>query len=300
MIALLALITALVWMRGPLDSSRKKPVNSASEQLTKAYPQTQKLHPLLSTDGLSAPSDSAVQLVESGRLVLEARNQRLGEETYRLERLPTGDYRLISKGHFSVRVMVADVKVEYTQEIRSNADWKPLFFSGEIWGPLGLGDHSMQIQFESGRAQVLTDGREQEIDALPGRFAVLGLFSSYTLATKLLTGEERTHLRVFVASGFSHSTAEPARDSKSPLVSLEIIRLAPLKIRDRATASEREVDQYSLKLEGAQGDSSEGLRLLTLDGEFLGLVVTPHDSSKGPFKIYRADLFPEGFEVLFP
>lgn len=248
----------------------------------------------------SAKAAPMVIQPQSGRLAFEAQDKKLGEEAYQLERLPTGEYKLSSQGFFAFNVLASDVKFEYTQEIQLNQDLRPLAYSLEFHGPLGLGNRSTQIQIDGEKALISSGDQPREIPVPKGRFLLLGMFSSYVLATRMMTGSDPMHLTAFIAAGFEEPKDQP-QDSSALTVPVEFVKLAAAKIRDKATGKEREVEQYRLRLghdEHKDPESHGGLKLLASQGEFLGLIGVSQEASRGEFQVYRMDLFPHGFEIL--
>ncbi len=252
-----------------------------------------------STEGKTAP---VILQPESGRLAFEAEGKKLGEETYQLERLPTGEYQLRSQGFFSFDVLASKVKFEYTQDIRVDPNLRPLGYSLDFQGPLGLGNRSTTVQIQAEKALISSGEKQREITVPQGRFVLLGMFSSYALATKLVTSGDRVRLAAFIAAGFDGPESQP-QEIQPLLFPLEVVRVPLLRLKDRATGNEVEVEQYLLRLGGRDGedpsrDDAEGPRLLAVKGEFWGLMSTLQDASKGTFRVYRIDLFPQGFDIV--
>ena len=233
------------------------------------------------------PKTFTLSQPESGRLAFEAQGKKLGEEAYKLERLPTGEYKLSSQGFFSFNVLASDVKFEYTQETRLNADLRPLSFALDFHGPLGLGNRSTKVQIEGEQALISSGSdKPREIQVPKERFLLLGMFSSYVLATKMVTGSDPMRLTAFIAAGFEGPQDQAQEDNTSALtVPLEFVKLAPVRIRDKATGKEREVEQYLLRLGDPdqmdpRSDGSQGPQILASNGEFLGLIGTSEDASR--------------------
>jgi len=273
-------------------------IQSTTPQTQNSQSEASKAPPIETPVHESAPP--VVLKEEAGRLVFEARGQKLGEESYQLKRLPSGEYQLSSTGYFSFKVLFVPTKFEYTQEILLSADLKPLSFSLEMKGPLGFGSQSVMMKIAGQKAFVTSGQQQSEIEIPTGRFVLLGMFSSYTLMPKLMTGQTQDHFTVLIIRGFGGPRGQ-SRDSDrapAPPFSIEIVKLESVKVR--AGGSEQEVEQYVLRM-GNPSDSSKpsrGLRLLVADGELIGLIGPPREASRGPFKVYRADLFPNGFEVV--
>jgi len=312
MLVLVVLLGAGLAFRGPLrdlftPDQAKTTSSPPSQQTQTADPgQLDENAPPERIDHNSVSEASqpppAILQPESGTLAFEAQGQTLGEETYQLEPLATGGVKLSSSGYFAVKVFSTDVKFEYTQEIATTSDLRPSSFSLDFHGPLGLGNRSMNAQIEGGKAIISSGDKRQQIQVPQERFALLGMFSSYVLATQLIAGSDHTRLTAFLAAGFE-GPAQTPQDSSPLLFPLEVTKLPSRVIRDIATAQEREVEVYRLQLGGEEpqdpkNNDSEGLRLLAANGEFLGLVGTSQDKERGSFKIYRIDLFPQGFEIV--
>ena len=312
-ILVLVLIAGILALRGPLLAmlygGHAKPATTAVQQekpppqgtAVDGNPAASKDSPIPSAPSTESQTTPIILQPESGRLAFEAQGKKLGEESYQLEHLPTGEYRLSSQGFFSFNVLASDVKFEYTQETQLNADLRPLSFSLEFHGPLGLGSRSTKIQIDGEKALVSSGDKKQEIQVPKERFFMLGMFSSYVLATRIAANSDEMHLTAFMAAGFEGPKDKPQEDTSDLTIPLEFVKLAPVNIRDKATGKEREVEQYLLKLgdeEHPGSNDSVGIQLLASNGEFLGLIGASPDASRGDFRVYRMDLFPQGFEIL--
>jgi hypothetical protein len=294
LLVIVALVGAGLALREPLRAMFESTRTGAE----KAVPSqsTSPAQPPLSPPAAEPSPSTEILPPESGRLAFEVQHQRLGEEEYQLVHLPSGEYQLRSQGFFSLQVVGAEVKFEYTQEIQTSAELRPISFSLEFRGPLGLGNRSTRVHIEGETALVTSGENQQEVTVPQGRFALLGMFSSYALATKFFAGREHVRLTVLVAAGLEGPGDQP-QDPKTTtlLFPLEATKLAPLTIRDRASGVEGQVEQYQLRMDE---EDSEGLKLLVMDGEFLGLLDTSRAEADESFQIWRLDLFPQGFEVV--
>jgi hypothetical protein len=283
----------------PIPPPTPAPTTSApaSEEGPEAEP-TEEPEPASGRPAEPSTPEAPVVESERGTLVFEAQGRKLGEETFKLKRLPTGEVQLTSQGSFLFRVLLVNVQFRYTQEIRWDSALSPRFLALQIKGPLGFGNRSLKVEIDESRRAVITSGEEERWVELPAeRLALLGMFSSYVVLPRLIADEERVRLSVLGAEGFG-GPRERRDPPPPPVFTVEIVRIDNVSVRSGSI--EWEVRRYLLKGADPNSDGDEegeeGLRLLILDGQLIGVVA--RSPERGSFQVYRADLFPDGFEIV--
>jgi hypothetical protein len=235
--------------------------------------------------------------VEIGRLVFEGQGKRLGEESYLLRRLESGKVQLTSTGTFAFQVLFVKLKFEYTQEINLDSDLRPISFALDMNGPLGFGNQKTEIKIEGDTAFISAGDEKREENIESDNTIILGMFSSYALIPKLFevrANGDKANFKVLTSGGFGgregrrrEEASTGASSPPSPISFVEVERIGTVMIKD--VSKEIEIERYLIKT--GNGEST----LLAKDGELIGFI---GQGPNGSFVVYRADLFPKGFEMV--
>lgn len=133
------------------------------------------------SEAQDVPQAIAVGPVDHGALVIEARGQRLGTESYTLERQENGALHLQSQGTLNFKLAFLSVQATFVQVMTFNARRRPLSYQLALSGPIGVGNRNISASFGASEG-IVDDGQHQMKITLPQEpFLLLGMFSSYTI-----------------------------------------------------------------------------------------------------------------------
>jgi hypothetical protein len=241
------------------------------------------------TSNPEAPSEASISarretFQSSGSLAFIGDGRPFGDETYTLEVSDQG-VALESSGQFQFKVVVATIRISFSQSLRGDAALRPTDYRLRIDAPLGFG-REISGSIRDGTAD-FTQGTERSslpVDA--DRLFITGMFSTYALIPVLFEerqvgGEARFDLLAFGgppgSSGDNQGTTEVLTVTRKgeALLLADELRLT--------------VDRYLL--ETPYGEST----LLSKGRDFLGFVAGNGEKS---MIVYRSDYFPNGFELL--
>jgi len=238
-------------------------------------------------DAPAAPGERPSPLTETtrtGTLTFEADGREFGEESYEIRSSPHDGIRLVSSGSFRFKVVLVTVAVPFSQELTLDAAGRPLSYRLQVDGVLGLGARRIEIIVANGEAKTRSGNGESLVSVDEDRLAILGTFSTYALLPllqDLRPGQDV--IDVLTPFGAFGTTDE------RPGAPLAQMGLAP------AHAVTLRAAGVSLSAEARAVDSELGTSILVSAGdEFLGLTAT---GTEGSLSVYRADYFPDGFEV---
>lgn len=232
------------------------------------------------------PQTIAVGPVDHGALVIEARGQRLGTESYTLEHQENGALHLQSQGTLNFKLVFLSVQATFVQVMTFNAQRRPLSYQLALSGPIGVGNRKISASFGASEG-IVDDGQHQMKISLPEEpFLLLGMFSSYTILPFWARPEAPQRLKVISLRG---DRRDGGAEVWVVLEYKEKVRLRAL----HASAEARAVDaeEYLLKSERFT------MQLYLSDKRLLGLQGDEAERDES-FRLYRSDLFPQGFEVL--
>ena len=222
-----------------------------------------------------------VGYIQVGRLVYEVDGKRAAEETYRLTRRPEGT-EINSVGSFSVKALFVPVRVNFSQEIFLDSDFRPRSYKLEARGPLGFGNRRVSVSVNGNEAQV-TAGDEARTLALPsGNAFFVGTLAAYAILPALyaaLAGETGLVL-VPVGTG-----GGPGATSGAVAGEVRVIAQEPIPME--TTKGRLLLDRYRIQTGNFTGT------LLAWGPEFVAFL----GEGERTFTAYRADLFPKGIRL---
>ncbi len=243
-------------------------------------------------------------LPESGTLAFEANGNPLGTSEYEYVRLPDGRVQLFAQGEFTFKITFVEVSVKYRQQVVWGEDLKPVYYTAEFRGPLDFGNQKNTLTINGGTATV-NNGKEDASVTLPdGPLSVLGMFSSYGFLVQLLT-EDRLEFplnTVFMGGGRpQEGQGQGQGGAQLQTFRMNIEKLDPMiaLVSNTEQTFERYAIQSADQPEDETDDSGGNFQLLVQDGRWVGLLgVSANSNEEGMFKVYRSDIFPEGFEIV--
>ncbi len=231
------------------------------------------------------PQTIAVGPVDHGTLVIEARGRRLGTESYTLERQENGDLYLRSNGMLHFKIAFFNVQASFVQVMTFTAQRRPLSYQLALSGPMGVGNRKISAGFGASSEGIVDDGQHQTKITLPEEpFLLLGMFSSYAILPFWARPDAPQRLKVISLRG----------DRRDGGAEIWVVYKGKARLRAlHAGAEAHAVDAEEYLL------TSERFTMqLYLSGErLLGLQGAETERAES-FRLYRSDLFPEGFEVL--
>jgi hypothetical protein len=236
------------------------------------------------------PSDALQTLsigpIDHGTFIIEARGQRLGTESYTLERRENGDLYLQSNGTLHFKIAFFNIQASFVQVMTFTAQRRPTSYQLALSGPIGIGNRKVSASFGASGGMV-DDGQHQIEIALPEEpFLLLGMFSSYAILPLWAQLEQSQKLKVISLRG-------DRRDGDPEVwVLLEYVDRVQLRpVGAQADSQSLDAEEYFLK--------NEHLTVrLYLSGERLLGLENDRAERDESFRLYRSDLFPQGFEVL--
>jgi len=244
--------------------------------------------------------EKSFTLPESGTLAFEANGNPLGTSEYEYARLPDGRIQLFSQGEFSFKITFVEVSVKYRQQVVWGEDLEPVYYTAEFKGPLDFGNQKNTLTI-NGDTATLNSGKEDASVELPqGPLSILGMFSSYGFLVQLLA-EDRLEfpLNTVFMGGGRPQEGQGGAQLQTFLMNIE--QVEPMNIRVGNT--EQQVERYAIQpadqSEAEEEDSGGNFQLLVQEGRWVGLLgVSSNGEEEGMFKVYRSDIFPEGFEII--
>jgi hypothetical protein len=227
--------------------------------------------------------DMPIGPIDRGTLVVEARGQRLGTETYTLERRQTGELSLHSEGRLNFKIAFFPVQATFVQAITFTPERRPISYQVELSGPLGIGNRKVSASFGTDEG-IVDDGQHHTKISLPQEpFLLLGMFSSYAILPLWAKPDLSQKLKVISLRG-------DRRDQGEVWVLLQYV--GSVQLRSTPDGSLIDAEEYLLV--------NERLTLkLYLAGE--RLLALQHDIQKRDesFRLYRSDLFSNDLKVLY-
>jgi hypothetical protein len=227
--------------------------------------------------------DVADPAPSAGTLAFSAGGRPFGRETYELREEATDGWVLESRGVFEFRVVIATVRVPFTQTLHMDRELRPTSYALHVDGVMGFGAQNVTTEIREGRAVVTVNEETTEVAVDAGRTFILGTFSSYALLPRLAAAGEDATYDLFVFGG-------PPHESRTEAAEMRIGRAREATIRSADVILE--VDAYPVTT--GFGESM----LLAKDGEFIGLLADAEEEGEEGLLVYRADYFPDGFELI--
>lgn len=224
----------------------------------------------------------------TGTLVYSAQGRDLGREDYTLTVGPEG-VALSSTGQFSVRLVVVPIRVRFTQEARLDSALRPVSYALDVRAPLGR-SQTVTVEVQGRTAIATSDDAVTEIELEDGPALFLGMFSTFAVLPALVAGtpDEVIDYQVLLLGGpGSRDDTGDTTDAQAGSIPLRISKLGARSV----LAGDRRIRVDSYRVATAMGDSL----LLARDREFLGVYMGEGSEA---FQVYRADYFPQGFELL--
>ncbi|UCF10022.1 MAG: hypothetical protein JSW65_08175 [Candidatus Bipolaricaulota bacterium] len=272
----------------PLEQAeaRALPTGWTETEVTEAGPRSAHPESAVQTSSRQA-SVPASDRVLTGVLAFRADGRSFGSESYEIRQSTDGALLLESHGVFEFRVLVATVRVPFTQTLRTDEGLRPVHYELHVEGVMGFGARDVQTEIGGGvvRSTVNDEARVSELAS--EHLFVLGTFSSYALLPLITADEERSapaSYELLVFGGPPHSS--DVNDDH------EILIEPAEKANIRAGSIVIEVDAYPVR--SSYGDSV----VLSRDGEFLALMSEDETGREEGLLVYRADYFPDGIELI--
>lgn len=223
----------------------------------------------------------------TGSLAFFGGGKPFGSESYQLTITEEGA-TLSSTGLFEFRVVLATIRVTYTQSLQTDYELRPTNYTLDFKAPLGFGQQ-IEARFSD---DTLTLIRKEEVEKVPvdtSRVLVLGTFSTYALVPALFEARAengRQSFDVLVLGGPPReASSDQGESNRLPVLTVERLADAILEIDTGRLV----VDQYRIQSE--LGDSL----LLAKGKEFLGFIAGEEEET---LFVYRSDYFPNGFTLV--
>jgi hypothetical protein len=229
----------------------------------------------------AAPPHGRQPFAVRGSLAFVGSGRPFGSEAYDLDITDRGA-TLESTGQFSFKVVLATIRVSFSQSLEDDEALRPTTYHLDIDAPLGFG-RKISGTIRDGQA-VITQGKdlsEAQVDA--DRLFVSGMFSTYALIPVLFAEREVDGVARFDLLAFG-GPSEQAGGADAPST-LTVTRDGDAVLV--AGGLRLTVDRY--RLETAYGESF----LFAKGKDFLGFVAGDEEQS---MIVYRSDYFPNGFE----
>lgn len=263
---------------------------SASEDVETTQTPSSTLSTAAPADAAPAPADSGL-LTESleGVLAFVGRGRPFGGERYAIEPLPEGGARLASSGAFEFKVVLATIRVPFTQELTLDAALNPQVYRLHIDGVVGFGERDVEMAVEGDLARIRSGDATRETPLGPNRPFIIGTFATYALVPLLLAGEPPDAEVTFDLFAFG---GPPGDGDDDETEARPAMTFGPLEKREIL------VGQTTFQVDARPVRSELGDSLLLSTGKELLGVVAWGDGGEAGLVIYRADYFPDGFELL--
>ncbi|MEW5827008.1 MAG: hypothetical protein AB1778_09285 [Candidatus Bipolaricaulota bacterium] len=214
----------------------------------------------------------------TGTVLLLSNDKPFGEETYELDVGPDGA-SLSSSGRFWFRILVATVRVSFTQSWAGGKDLEPREYSAHFDAPLGQ-SQTLQAAFAAESAAVRRNGDEETFPVPLDEAVVLGTFSSYAFLPVLFRERHVDGRAEFSALLFGGPPGAAAPSAEGlPRLVMERDGEGLLTAGEARVAAERYI------LESPLGTSE----LYAKGHEMLALVAGTADRR---LFVYRSDYFP--------
>lgn len=239
-------------------------------------------------------------LPESATLAFEANGNALGTAEYQYSRLPDGRIQLFSQGEFSFKITLVEISVKYRQQVLWNEDLQPVYYTAEFRGPLSFGNRQTTLTIQQGSA-TLQDGKDEAVVSMPdGPFGILGMFSTYGFMAQALI-QERLDMplnTIFMGGGRPQEGEEGGNQGGAELQTflLNVAKLTPMIIK--TSNGEFEVERHAIQSADDGEESGDNFQILIYDGRWMGLLGVGNQEEDSMFKVYRTDIFPDGFEII--
>ena len=232
------------------------------------------------------PAEPDLPYKSSGMLSFLSDGKPFGTETYELTISEEGA-ALHSSGYFQFKIVVATIRVTYTQTLNTDHKLKPTDYYLDFRAPLGFGQE-IEAQFSSESLNLMRNEQTETISVDPSRLLVLGTFSTYALVPALFEARAkngRSEFDVLILGGPPRESAPEGGSSNSlSMLTIERVKDVTLQVGTRAIT----VDQYRVTSE--MGEST----LLGKGKEFLAFIAGDEDES---MVVYRSDYFPTGLPL---
>ena len=224
-----------------------------------------------------------------GVLAFAGRGRPFGSERYAIEALPEGGARLVSSGAFEFKVVLATIRLPFTQELTLDAAQNPLVYRLHIDGVVGFGERDVEMAVEGDLARIRSGDATRETPLGPNRPFIIGTFATYALVPLLLAGEPPDAEVTFDLFAFG---GPPGDGDDDETEARPAMTFGPLEKREIL------VGQTTFQVDARPVRSELGDSLLLSTGKELLGVVAWGDGDEAGLVIYRADYFPDGFELL--
>ena len=241
--------------------------------------------PLPPTVKAGPPVSLPLGYVQRGKLAYELDGRRVAEETYRFERLPSGEVSLVSSGTFSVRVLLVTVSVAFDQEIVLDEELWPRSYRLETRGPLGLGSQRITVTVDGDRALATSGDDPQEIQMPQENAFFVGTLAAYAVIPSLYATRVGVDVLQLEAVGGGAGPPGGSRGGSAAGGAVEVSRQGSVEVEVGGRALV--FDQYHVQA------GSFGGTLLARDSEFVAFV----GEGERTFTAYRSDLFPRGISL---
>ena len=233
------------------------------------------------------PSTHAgVPFNSTGSLAFLGNGRPFGTESYQLQISEEGA-TLSSVGYFSFKVVLATVRVTYTQSLKTDKELRPTAYTLDFNAPLGLGQR-IQAEISVDTATLIRNEARETVLVNVSRILVLGTFSTYALVPALFEARaegDRVDFDVLIFGGPPRQTSSDQRgDGDLPALTVERLQDAILETKTVRLV----VDRYRI-----QSEFGESF-LFAKGKELLGLLA---GSKEERLFVYRTDYFPNGFTL---
>jgi hypothetical protein len=235
----------------------------------------------------SPPIRTRAPFSSNGALVFVSNGRSFGTESYELQISEEGT-TLSSAGYFSFKVVLATVRVTYTQSLKTDDELRPTDYTLDFNAPLGLGQR-IQAQISADTATLLREEVREIVPVKADRILVLGTFSTYALVPALFEARaegDGVDFDVLIFGGPSHqASSQQSEDGDLPVLTVERLQDAILETETVRLV----VDRYRIQSE--LGESF----LFAKGKEFIGFLA---GDGEGTLLVYRSDYFPKGFTLV--
>ena len=229
---------------------------------------------------------SNLSFSSTGSLAFFNDGKPFGTESYQLTISEQGA-SLSSSGYFQFKVVLATIRVTYTQSLNTDTALRPTDYSLDFKAPLGFGQQ-IEAQFSSDTLNLIRNDERESITVDPSRILVLGTFSTYALVPALFEARAENGKQSFDVLILGGPPRERASDGESDSLSVLIVE----RIEDallRTETGRLAVDQYRIVSE--LGNSF----LFAKGKEFLAFIAGDEEET---LFVYRSDYFPNGFTLV--
>jgi len=242
--------------------------------------------PPVSTQTPSTSTADAIDRPEvfstTGTLVFYGDGRPFGQEIYEI-RIADRGATVVSTGEFRFKALVATIRIAFEQRLEADENLSARRYEAVFDAPLGM-NRRLRADISDGVARIASNDDETEVP-VNRETIVLGTFATYALLPTLFALRDRDGLATFNVLSLGGNPHQEGTDGEDlPRMTME--RTSPVRIRvDGVTL---QVDAYAIR--SSLGESL----LLAREREFLALIAS---SEEGSLAVYRADFFPDGFEL---